>query len=211
MMKLTIDGISHTFTPIRAFRAAHNLPPEFGVSLFEPKDYAGLGSIDRAGAELNAVRAAVLTAVPAPPAPHLLLPTVSGLTELFRGQLYAINHAVGLQEVEIEFAVAGFADVTQGYAYALVRARLPGGEPADFDKVYQNWFESSARVAGTVHEYRHDGRTWQVQVVSHAYGRGGLLATCDNATYDVMDTALACPAEGYTAALLREVCGRLAG
>jgi hypothetical protein len=34
------------------------------------------------------------------------------------------------------------------------------------------------------------------------------MATCDNATYDVMDTALACPAEGYMAALLREVCGR---
>jgi hypothetical protein len=56
MMKLLIDGISHTFMPIRAFRTAHNLPPEFGVALFEPKDYTGLGSINRAGAEERRAR-----------------------------------------------------------------------------------------------------------------------------------------------------------
>jgi hypothetical protein len=210
LMKLNIDGHSYTFIPIRAFRAAHDLPPEFGVAMFEPKTYEGLGSVEGAGAELNGVRAALLAAIPSRVAPTDLLPTVEALMSLFKTQLYAVNNVVGLRPVEVDFAVAGFADVTQAFAYALVRARL-GGDPPDFDTIYQAWLESSARVAYTVHEYTHNERVWQVQVVSHAYGRAGLIAESDGEIYYVADATIACPAEGFMAGLLREVCAGLAG
>jgi hypothetical protein len=213
-MQLSIDGVRHTFTPMREYRAQHGLPPEFGVALFEPKDYRDLGSIEgvEAGAALNSVRAAVLAALPPALTPDMLLTTPALLTEVFRAQLYAINRIVGLREVEVEFAVAGFADVVQNYAYALVRARLGGAAPPDFWAVYGAWLESSARVAYTEHEYAHahSCEVWRVQVVSHAYGRAGLVVERGSADADyVVDGALACPADGFMAGLLREVCGGL--
>ena len=208
-MKLNIDGQSYVFIPIRAFRAAHDLPLQFGVAMFEPKAYEGLGSIEGAGAELNSVRSALLAAIPPSISPTELLPKVELLTSLFETQLYSVNHVVGLRPVEVDFAVAGFADVTQAFAYALVRARL-GGDPPDFEAIYQNWLESSARVAYTIHDFIHNDRIWQVQVVSHAYGRAGLIAQSEGEIYYVADASIACPAEGFMAGILRDVCEGLA-
>lgn len=207
-MDLLIDGIRRRFVPIRPFRAEHGLPPEFGVAWFEPKDYGGLGSIDgvEAGAALNKLRAVVLVAIPPQIALADLVSTAEALTHVFRTQMYAINGVVNLEPVEIEFAAAGFADVTQNYAYALLRARLSHGEPPPFMAIYGAWLESSARVATTAHVYAHGGAVWRAQVVSHAYGRAGLVVERGDAVDYVADGVLACPADGFMATLLREVC-----
>ncbi len=196
-MRLTIDGAPREFIPIKAFRQAHDLPPEFGVALFEPKDYTGLGRIDQAGAELNALRAAVLAAIP----PDLLLSQwlsfAPELTRLFTDKLYAINSNVRLHDVEIEFAAAGFADVCQ----AVIYARLRDATPPPFEAIYGAWLDQTARVSQTLHPYRD----WQVQMVTHAYGRAGMIVHRADQTDYVQDSSLGCPAEGYMAALLAEV------
>ncbi len=207
-MELLISGTRRSFVPIRQYRAQHELPTEFGVALFEPKDYADLGSIDGAGAgaALNKLRAAVLAAIP----PKIVLPdlvaTAEMLASVFRAQMYAINDVVNLNPVEIEFAAAGFADVTQNYAYALLRARLSRAEPPPFMAIYGAWLESSARLATTAHAYAHRGAVWGVQVVSHAYGRAGLAVERGGQVDYLADGVLACPADGFMAGLLREVC-----
>lgn len=199
-MWLTLDGVPREFTPIKAFRDAHHLPPEFGVALFEPKDYTGLGSIDRAGAELNAVRAAVIDALPARLTPPEWLAFIPQLTRRFTDELYAINASVNLRDVEIEFAAAGFGDVCQAVVYALLR-----GSPPPFAAIYSAWLDSTARISQTIHPYGG----WRVQIVTHAYGRAGLVVHAETETHYVQDAALSCPAEGYMAALLAEVAGHI--
>jgi hypothetical protein len=210
-MKLLIEGTQRIFTPIHRYREVHHLPADFGVARFEPKDYTGLGSIDSAdaGAALNTLRAAILAAVPERAAPEDLPAATDMLASVFRTQLYAINSSVGLKPVEIDFAVAGFADVTQNYAYALLRARLSRSPAPSFAEVYSGWLESSARVATTLHEYRHEGNIWHIRVVSHAYGRTGLVVQRADGEEYVEDSALACPAEGFMLRLLKEVCAGL--
>lgn len=202
-MRLTIDGSPRPFTPIRAFREAHGLPPTFGVALFEPKDYTGLGRIDQAGAELNAVRAAVLAAIPARLTIQAWLGFAPELTRFFTDQLYAINSKVNLRDVEIEFAAAGFSDVCQAVIYAIMRAH--GAAPPPFEAIYGAWLDQTTRVSQTVHAYGD----WQVQIVTHAYGRAGLIVRAGDETFYVQDSALSCPAEGYMASLLAEVAARI--
>lgn len=194
--------------PIKDFRAAHNLPPEFGVTQFQPKDYAGLGRIDRAGAELNAVRSAVIGAIPEHIPMQNLLVIVDDLTRTFENQLAIINPQVGLREAEIGFAVAGFSDVCQAWVYALLRARASKAELPDFRTVYRDWLNSTIRLFSEVYVYPPDCR---IQVVAHAYGRIGLLIRTPDTTHAVYDPALACPAEGFMTTLLAEVCERLVG
>src|SRR5215468_10465901 len=115
-MLLTINGEAHQLVPIKDFRLAFDLPPEFGVALFELKDYAGLGRIDRAGADLNNVRAALLDALP----DHMTAPGwltfLPDYARFFESKLYEINAQVGLKDVEIEFAVAGLSDVLHQFS-----------------------------------------------------------------------------------------------
>jgi hypothetical protein len=205
-MRLTIDGQLRAFIPIKQFRAEYGLPVEFGVSLFEPKEWEGLGRIDRAGAELNRVRAAVLAALPASLSPSGWLSFLPDLSRLFENKLWEINPQVGLKDVEIEFAVGGFSDVCQAMGYALLRAQAAGEPGPDFNRVYADWLDSTTRVFSQVHPYTHEGETWQVQIVAHAYGRAGLLIQTPTTTHYVHDAALGCPAEGFMAALLAEVC-----
>ena len=189
--------------PIKTFRAAHQLPPEFGVALFEPKDYSGLGRIDQAGADLNGVRTAVLAAIPAMLSLQQWLSLIPELTHLFTDQIYAINPKVNLHDVEIEFAAAGFSDVCQAVVYAMLRTRsatLPS-----FEAIYGDWLDQTARVSQTVHAYGD----WRVQIVTHAYGRAGLIVQMEAETAYVQDAALGCPAEGYMASLLAEVAARI--
>ncbi len=200
-MRLTVDGAPRVFEPIRAFRAAQGLPAEFGVALFEPKDFGGLGRIDQAGAELNTVRAAVLAAVPARLTLRDWLTFIPELTRLFTAKLHEINPRVNLRDVEIEFAAAGFADVCQAAVYALLR-----GAETPFAAVYAEWLDQSARVSQTVHAYG----TWRVQIVTHAYGRAGLIVDTGADVHYVADASLGCPAEGYMASLLADVFERIA-
>jgi hypothetical protein len=218
-MRLVIDGILHTFTPIRAFRSAHNLPPDFGVNVFEPKQYAGLGRIDEAGSELQSVRQAMLEALPAPMPLSGWLTAVDSLQSCFTNELYRINAVVGLRPVEIEFAAAGFGDVCRAFVYALMRdalawvrsgRTLTDMPPPDFTHVYNAWLSSTARISQTVHPYTHNGESWHVQIVNHAYGRAGLIVAMPNTTAYISDSTLGCPAEGYMASLLADVTAGIA-
>lgn len=205
-MQFSLDGTLYTFSPIKDFRAANHLPPEFGIAQFQPKDYAGLGRIDRAGAQLNQVRAAVLGAIPERISINNLLNIVDDLTRLFENQLWEINSQVGLRDAEIGFAVAGFSDVCQAWVYALMRAQASKAAPPDFPTIYRDWLNSTVRVFSEVYSYPPN---WQIQIVAHAYGRMGLLIHQDETTQAVYDPALACPAEGFMSTLLAEVCERL--
>jgi hypothetical protein len=209
-MRLLIDGQAREFMPIQTFRAEHDLPPEFGVALFEPKDYTGLGRIDHAGAELNSVRQAVLDAIPAHLPLHGWIATMPQLQNLFRVKLYEINMQVGLRDVEIDFAAAGFGDVCQAVLYAMLRARNSRQSLPAFPQIYGEWLDSTTRVSQAIHPYTHQGQAWQVQIVTHAYGRAGLIVQADSSgVFYVQDAALGCPAEGFMAALLAEVAARV--
>jgi hypothetical protein len=205
-MLLTIDGAPRQLIPIKDFRAAHDLPPEFGVSLFEPKDWTGLGRIDRAGAELNSVRAALLAAIPPRMTAYEWLLFSPTLAHLFEAQLYEINPSVGLKDVEIEFAVAGFSDVCQGLWYAL--ASGSGANPL-FHHVYSEWLNNSIRIFSTLYPYTHQNQTWEVQIFAHAYGRAGLIIRTPTETHYTYDPALGCPAEGFMTSLMREITERV--
>jgi hypothetical protein len=125
------------------------------------------------------------------------------LTRLFTNKLYEINPKVHLRDVEIEFAAAGFADVCQAVIFALLRAQ--GSPPPPFEAIYGEWLDSTVRVSQTVHTYRG----WQVQIVTHAYGRAGLIVNRGDQIDYVQDATLGCPAEGFMAALLAEVAARI--
>ena len=206
-MKLKIGHEHHEFIPVKTFRAQHDLPALFGVELFAPKDFVGLGRIDHAGSELNVVRQAVLDAIPAGLTLAGWLEFLPDLARLFQNKLDEINPQVGLKSVEIEYAVSGFQDVCQSFIYALIRAQAAGGPLPTFGQVYQEWLDDSVTISNMVHHYIHQGEMWAVQVVSHAYGRSGLMIWTNADTHYVHDTAIACPAEGFTFMLLRDVAG----
>lgn len=206
-MRLTIDGIPREFMPVRQFRAMHGLPPSFGVAQFEPKDYTGLGSIEgvEAAAALRTVETAVLAALPERLTPRSFLTLIPALTDVFRAQIYAVNDAIRLRPVELDFAAAGFHDALQAYGYALVRARSAAAFPPSFDTVYQEWIESTARASTTVHEMLWNHEIWKIRLVNHAYGRVGMIVTTPREIFYVHDPALACPAEGFMQRLLVQV------
>jgi len=208
-MRLTIDGQPRQWIPIRDFRAAFGLPPEFGVGLFEPKNYTGLGRIDRAGAELNRVRAALLDALPSQMPVRGWLNFLPGYARLFQDQLSAINRQVGLKDVEIEFAVAGLSDVLHQVTYGLLRINETPDAKQFFHHVYTEWLNNSVKVFAEVYPYDHAGQRWDVQIFAHAYGRAGLVVRTPAETHYVYDPALGCPAEGFMTTLLGEISGRI--
>jgi len=212
MNTLAIDDLSRELIPIKAFRAQHDLPLTFGVTYFTPKDYAGLGTIDdaAAGAALNQMHAAVLAKLPARIAYADLPSVVTRLTDHFREALDTANAAIGLRLQEVEFAVGGFADVLHKFAFSLLRARLTGEHVPDFKSIYESWLASGVRVLETPYPFNEAGHDWQVRIISHVYGRMGLIVEAGAATHYVYDPALACPAEGFTRGLLEDICARMA-
>jgi hypothetical protein len=186
------------------------LPEAFGVQTFEPKDFEGLAAIDRAGSEMNEMRAALLNLVPTRMLTPEILPFVDRMVAMFRAALAGINDRVGLRIQEIEFAVAGFADVLHNWAYALIRARASHTSLPDFQFVYMNWLQSSVRVSQRVFPYPGATGSLHVQVLNHAYGRIGLRVADQDQVYYVQDGIYACPAEGYMVSLLTELAELLA-
>lgn len=212
-MYLTIEGESRSLIPIKDFRAAQGLPPDFGVAFFEPKDYDGLGRIDRAGLELNRVRAALLDALPQRMDKGGWLAFLPDYARLFEDQLYTINDHIGLKDVEIEFAVAGLSDVLHHLAYKMMLTQFTppptNPNPALFREVYSEWLDNSLKVFSQIYRYEHQGQTWQVQIIAHAYGRAGLVIHAGDETFYVYDAALGCPAEGFMATLLSDIAARM--
>lgn len=208
-MQLVIDGEIRHFVPIKQFREAMNLPETFGMALFEPKDYSGLGKIDAAGTELNLVRRAVVEAIPAGIPLHEWLAYLPNLTRLLENKLHEVNAEIGLKSVEIDYAVSGFENVIHSLIYTLIRAHSEGQPAPDFDTIYQEWLDSSVRIASTVHHYTHNGETWPVQIVINAYGRVGMMVWTEQKTHYIHANQLACPAEGFMLGLLSEVAERI--
>jgi hypothetical protein len=205
-MQVQVEGAARVFTPLKVFRAEQGLPDGFSVDHFQPKDWVGLGRIDAAGAELNRLRDGLLAALPGKLTALAWLQQVPGYVGQFEAGLRAINPQVGLREPEIGFAVAGFSDVLNAHSMALI------GKQAGrrlFAGVYDQWLHSSVRVFADGFPYSHRGENWQVQVISHAYGRIGLRVTTAAGIHYVYDPALACPAEGYMYGLLEAICTRV--
>ncbi|MAS36513.1 MAG: hypothetical protein CL610_21090 [Anaerolineaceae bacterium] len=208
-MQLLIEGELRQFVPIKNFRQQFDLPDAFGISMFEPKDYTGLGQIDSAGPELNVVRRAVLDAIPTEMPLQEWLAYLPHLTRLFESKLHEVNPEIGLKQVEVEFAVSGFQNICQGLIYAMIQARAAGEPMPEFQRVYADWLNSTVRISSTVHSYVHKGETWAVQIVNTAYGRNGLIVWTEAQTHYLHDSSLACPAEGFMQTLLNEVATRI--
>jgi hypothetical protein len=213
MMHLTIAGYTHTFIPLQIFRSQWGLPDDFNLAYFEPKDWQGLGSLEGSGKALAIVRQRMIEAVPQTIILAQLISQVEALTNLFYRELAAINSQIGLRDVEVDFAVAGFADVSQSVAYHLMQLSHvyrhdPTQIPLNFDflAIYQSWLDASARISATTHLYVHENVGYEVQIVYNAYGRVGLkVQVFDEITY-VIDMALACPAANY----MMDLCGEVA-
>lgn len=204
-MELRIGQDTVLFVSLAAFREQHALPDAFGISMFQPKEYAGLGSIDRAGSALNSVREAMLAALPNSMAATDWLDFLPGYSARFEAELHRINDQVGLREEEIAFAVSGFGDVCVAVAYAILRAAMTKGDPPVFEMIYREWLNDTVSVGGVTYEYTHQDVIWFIRVVSHAYGRVGLEVRMPTQVIYVADHALACPAEGFMQGLLAAV------
>mgnify|MGYP006921591608 CR=1 FL=1 len=188
--------------PIRQFRDDHKLPASFGVNYFEPKDHTGLADIRHAAPQMNALRQTVLDAVP----DELTLESVQMLAAAFRKALQTHNDHIGLKDVEIDYAVAGFGDVLEAFVYANIRAGAEKTPPPSFEAVYQHWLAESQRIAAREFTYG----AWIVQIINNAYGRMGLFIRFEDGTSaEVTDNTLACPAESFTFRLLQEVIEHL--
>jgi len=212
-MQLTIAEYTHTFIPLQAFRSQRGLPDDFNLAHFEPKDWQGLGSLDGSGKALATVRQRVIEAVPPTVTLAGLISQVEGLINLFQRELAAINSQLGLRDVEVDFAVAGFADVTQAVGYHLLQlGHLYRHDPSqissnfDFSAIYQSWLDASVRISTTTHLYTHENVQYEVQIVYNAYGRVGLKVLVAEEVYYVADMALACPASAY----MMDLCGEVA-
>ena len=205
MMQLQIDGEMRTFVPIKEFRQQQNTSYEFGIVLFEPKSYVGLGKIDSAGADLNELRRVILESIPTETNLQGWIEFLPHLEQLFHNMLVQINSEIGLRDPEIDHAVAGFNDVCHALAYARIRAHKAGEPAPNFQDIYDQWLNSTVRVSTTVHSYIHKGEVWAVQIVNHAYGRAGLIVWTDTNTHYIYDNILGCPVEGFMEALLKDV------
>lgn len=209
-MRLTIRGVPQQFTDIKTFRAVQGLPEEFGVALFEPKDYTGLGRIDRAGSALNDVKQATLNTIPQQLPLRAWLTYLPTVSAAFEEKLRAVNPRIGLRDIEVEFAAAGFQDLCSTLIFALMKARTAGVSPPDFVDVHAAWLDTTVRTLHTVYHYRHNDEDWQVQTVYHAYGRAGLIVQTPSETYYLHDSALGCPAEGFMLTLFTQVAAKIA-
>ena len=207
-MKVFLDGEQRTFSERNAFIEAHHLPEIFSIRMFEPKDYTGLAAIDQAGAEMNALRQGVFDAIPADLKRAELLDIADRLQTTFHAGLYAINVVIGLRVEEVEYAVAGFGDVIRNWVYALISSGNSTNRPT-FYQVYGDWFNSSVRLSQQIYIYPHQGKSWRIQIVNHAYGRAGMRIDSGQAVYYVQDGAYVCPAEGYMSNLLKETAEKI--
>jgi hypothetical protein len=204
-MKLQVANVQQTFIPIRQFRETHHLDNTFGVSLFEPKDYTGLGSLDDASEPLKQLREMVLQSIPKMIHISDLIRLADQLQVTFQNALTAINDRVQLRESEVDFAVAGFGDVLQAMIYKMIPNVSQQKPTPSFDIVYRRWINDSVRVSSHVHEYETNGDVWQVRIVTQVYGRVGLQVTIGDHIVYVLDAKYLCPAEGFMFTLLRDV------
>lgn len=212
-MHLLIDRERRDFIPATAFRLTHALLPTFCIAYFEPADGAPSGSsgwTKGTAAEQIEVQQAVLDAIPAQ-LPlwgwSLALPP---LVTLFQNKLDAAAPLLELNSDEIAFAVSTFSHVLQLYLHAMIHARVTGQAFPSFAELYMNWLDSTVTIGGAVYPYAHHSETWAVQVVSHAYGKVGLIVWTNAATYYVQDNAYNRRLQLFLETLLGEAAAHMA-
>jgi hypothetical protein len=195
-MQLLIDGDIRQLIPIRAYRATHHLPDNFGVAYFEPKDFDGLASIDNLPPHtLEEIHAATLRAIPA---------DIDGIVQAFRQALLDANSAIHLKDVELDYAVNGFSDMLIAWVFKAAVGQT------DSESAYSEWLNNSVRIASRVFDYLHEGQVFSIQILNTVFGRIGLrIETHQGAVDYVLDRALACPAEGFMMTLFRDVVAKL--
>lgn len=203
-MKLLIDNTEQSLIPIKMFRETHNLSDTFGVTQFEPKDFNGLGSLEKAGTEMNRLRNNILDLIPETIDIPRLMTFIDHLQLQFQSDLFAINSAVSLKDVEVEFAVAGFGDVLRSMMYKMIPAKANQQPMPSFDDIYQTWLNDSVRISSQVHAYQHNDKMWHIQVINHVYGRAGLRVQMGDETVYIADGVYLCPAEGFMYTLLKD-------
>ncbi|PJF32313.1 MAG: hypothetical protein CUN51_01405 [Candidatus Thermofonsia Clade 1 bacterium] len=210
-MELVIEGVLRAFVLISTFRAEHGLLSTFGVALFEPKDFSGLGRIDQAArtGALQQLHERVLEQTPSNLPVLEWLEAIERLTYFFEAGLRAANAQIGLREAEIGFAVSGFADALSAYAYAALRATTEQHPLPRFSDIYSQWCANSVRLSQTRHVYAHGESVWQVQIVYTVYGRVGLVVQTDQARHYVADGQYTCPAEGFMRRLMEAVAAKI--
>jgi hypothetical protein len=212
-MNQSIPLTVRQFEPISKFRDEKGLSPDFGVDLFQVKNYAGLGSIKNAGEVMRRLHNDMVDAVPAEITPLGWQVAVIRLQALFQSKLHEINPCIGLKQTEIDYAVNGFGEVTQRYLYALMSAKMRRQSPPAYEAVYEQWLDESIvytreYIRCTVEER---DEVWQVHIAAHAFGRFGLIVQTQDETHYLLDTSIACPAEAFMENLFREVAVRLQG
>lgn len=208
-MKLRIHDLDHEFIPLKDFRATHQLPDTFNINQFEPKNYEGLGSLDTAGTAMNEVREHVLQLIPDKIAFPELLRFIDHIQLQFQTDLFNINSAIALKDVEVEFAVAGFGDVLRAMMYAMIPAKASKEPMPSFDSMYYGWINDGIRVSQQIHTYPHNETDWKIQVVNHVYGRAGLQITINDEVVYVADGSHLCPAEGFMYTLLKDASKKI--
>jgi hypothetical protein len=219
-MELMIEGARRTLIPIESFRQEWNLPPDFALVTFSPKDWEDLATMAGSREALAGVRERMVKAVPTKLMVPSLLTIVDILKEEFYHELSSANDKIGLRPSELDFAVAGFYDILQQVVHYLIRANyVSKGDSEqiragyDFAALYQEWLDGSTRLVMTEYEYPHEGATLTMRVIFYAYGRVGLEVRVGEQTYYVLDNALACPAANYmrglTEAVGQEICNAM--
>lgn len=211
-MKLKINRQYCEFIPIQVFREHYGLDKRFSITLFEPKEWQGLGSLDKAGDLLSTLQRNMIARVPKKLSPTDLLGQVDVLTRGFRQELNLANASIGLRDVEVDFATAGFGDVLQATAYYLFQLSMTHrGNPAtlknafSFFQVYQDWLDASVRLSANTWTHYHSNLEFTLQVVYYAYGRVGMQITMRDELSYIYDGALACPAAGFMAVLTEKI------
>ncbi len=208
-MKLRIDETDQNLIPIKEFREAYTLPDTFGIVQFEPKEFEGLGSIDKAGVDMNQLRSNILDLIPAKIDVVRLMTFIDHLQLQFQTDLFNINESIALQDVEVEFAVAGFGDVLRSLMYKIIPAKANQQDMPPFDEIYYTWLNDSVRISSQIHPYQHTDTTWHIQIINHVYGRAGLKITIDDAIVYVADGVYLCPAEGFMYTLLKDLAYKI--
>jgi hypothetical protein len=208
-MQLMIADEPRTFVPIQSFRVRFSLPDTFTMNNFQPKSWDGLAAIDNAGEALADLHQQTVAAVPENVPAADWLSRVPRMASAFEVALVGVNDDIGLREPEIAFAVGGFGDVCSAYGLALFRAVVTHQPTPDFDEVYREWLDGTVRVGPRI-PYRQDDTSWTLRVITHAYGRIGLVVDTGAETVYVSDKSLACPAESFMFRLMRDVGARMA-
>jgi hypothetical protein len=211
-MQLKINNQLQIFSPVHQFRERWDLPENFNISLFEAKEWQGLGSLEGAGPTLAIVRQRITAAIPDRLDPSNLTIMAEELTRLFRDELESANAQIGLRPAEVDYAVSGFYDVLQAAAYRLIeliygqRSDLTQvNDQFDFTAVYQSWLDDSVRISTTTHIYDHADIHLRVRVIYYISGHLGLAVELDGETHYLVDTRLVCPAAGFMYDLCAEV------